>query len=90
MHFVELLSFFTCKNQVNWYITNDFVNSTPPDSLKKYVTPQVINIVYKWSTVVFFLVLHKIIPNLMWYTTQSKVFHEQTSNTQRYWVLHTI
>ena len=54
MHFVELLSFFTCKNQVNWYITNDFVNSTPPDSLKKYVTPQVINIVYKWSTVVFF------------------------------------
>ena len=78
MHFVELLSFFTCKNQINWYITNDFLNSTLPDSLKKYVTPQVINIVCKWSTVVFFLVLHKIITNLMWYTTQSKVFYEQT------------
>ena len=78
MHFVELLSFFTCKNQVNWYITNDFLNSTPPDSLKKYETPQVIIIVYKWSTVVFFLVLHKIITNFKWYTTQGKVSYEQT------------
>ena len=59
MHFVELLSFFTCKNQVNWYITNDFLNSTPPDSLKKYVTPQVNDIVCKWSIVVFSLCFTK-------------------------------
>ena len=67
-----------------------FLNSTLFHSLKKYVMPPVINMVYKWSTVVFFLVLHKIITNFMWYTTQSQVFYEQIYNTQRYRVLYTI
>ena len=47
-----------------------FLSSTPLHSLQKYVTPPVINMVYKWSTVVFFLVLKIITTNFMYYNTK--------------------
>ena len=53
-----------------------FLNGTPFDTLKKDVMLPVINIIHKWSTVVFFLVVHKIISKVIFHRTQSKVFYE--------------
>ena len=53
-----------------------FLNSTPFDTSKKNVMLPAINITHKWSTVVFFLVVHKIISKVICHRTQSKVFYE--------------
>ena len=53
-----------------------FLNSTPFDTLKKNGMLRAINIIHKWSTGVFFLVVHKIISKVTCHRTQSKVFYE--------------
>ena len=53
-----------------------FLNSTPFDTLKKNGMLRAINIIHKWSTVGFFLVVHKIISKVTCHRTQSKVFYE--------------
>ena len=53
-----------------------FLNSTPFDTLKKNGMLRAINIIHEWSTVVFFLVVHKIISKVTCHRTQGKVFYE--------------